>query len=89
MKNWIQQLSESYIKLNEQYNFEDEHDELRNTGTTSFHYMSSPHVEHFGLKSTGRGINPGTDRFIEHPEHGTLQVERIGDRYHLTKLNRG
>jgi hypothetical protein len=85
MKNWIRQLSESYIKLNEQYNFERAHDELRRTGTTSFHYMDSPHVEHFGLTSTGKGINPPTDPVTVHPEHGVLRVERIGDRYHLFK----
>jgi len=97
-KTWIRQLSEAYIRLNElsrtwqgvpEEAFEAHHEELRKTGTTSFHYMSSPHVEHFGLKPDKTSGGWETERFIEHPKHGTIQVERSGDMYHLSKLNRG
>ena len=98
-KTWIRQLSESYIRLNEQYDLEKAHDELRRTGTTSFHYKHAPKfAKYFGFNTqigrTGNAPqNFGTDFYpaspeASHPEHGPLTVYREGDMFILSKNKR-
>jgi len=100
-KTWIRQLSESYVRLNEQYDIEKAHDDLRKTGTTSFHYKYAPEfAKHFGfytqIGTTGNlPQNVGTDFYplggieeVNHPEHGPLTVERDGDMFVISKYKK-